>query len=95
MEHKTAPMDLINNEAESRFELVIDGHIAFVAYNKIPVLTLTHTEVPEALGGKGIGKLLAEKVFTYLQTKGEKARVVCPFLLAYIKRHPEWQSIAF
>ena len=94
MEGNIEETDLINNEAGSRFELTIDGHTAFVDYETTPVLTLTHTEVPEALEGKGIGKILAAKVFAYLQTTGKKAKVLCPFLAAYLKRHPEWQHIA-
>lgn len=93
MEHNITQTPLINNEAEGRFELTIDGHTAFVVYELSPVLTLMHTEVPEALGGRGIGKVLAEKVFTYLQAKGKKAKVLCPFLVAYVKRHPEWQGV--
>ena len=44
-----------NNTAESRFEFDIDGHTAFAYYSFSPgVITFMHTEVPEALSGRGI-----------------------------------------
>ena len=36
-----------DNAAQSRFELAVDGHTAFVVYRKTPdTITLVHTEVP-------------------------------------------------
>lgn len=36
-----------DNAAQSRFELAVDGHIAFVVYRKTPdTITLVHTEPP-------------------------------------------------
>ena len=44
-----------DNAAQSRFELAVDGHTAFVVYRKTPdTITLVHTEVPPELGGRGI-----------------------------------------
>ncbi|MGH6643936.1 MAG: GNAT family N-acetyltransferase, partial [Bradyrhizobium sp.] len=49
-----------DNEAASRFELEIEGAVAFVSYRKSPgAITLEHTEVPPELGGKGIGSKIA------------------------------------
>ena len=48
-----------DNEAEARFELDVDGVIAFVTYRNSPgAITLVHTEVPPELGGRGIGSKL-------------------------------------
>jgi predicted GNAT family acetyltransferase len=45
-----------DNEARDRFELDVDGTIAFVTYRKSPgAITLVHTEVPPELGGRGVG----------------------------------------
>jgi hypothetical protein len=47
------------NAARPRFELDIDGHVAFSNYKRDgSVLTILHTEVPAALNGKGIGSAL-------------------------------------
>ena len=83
------------NQSKSRFELTVDNHIAFIDYviHKDTIMTLIHTEVPEAVGGKGVGKTIVENTLNYL--KNNKYLVVpkCPFIEKYIKRNPQWQSI--
>ena len=54
---------------------------------------LTHTEVPKALEGKGVGKSIVEKSLNYIKDHDYKLAPLCPFVAAYVKRHPEWQSI--
>lgn len=51
-------------------------------------ITFTHTDVPEALAGRGVGSKLARAALEYART--EKLRVVplCPFIAAYIRKHP-------
>ena len=45
----------------SRFEAVVDGHIAFLQYDRRPdAFVLLHTEVPESLRGRGIATRLAQ-----------------------------------
>ena len=50
-----------DNAAKSRYELDVDGHIAFVEYRLAPgKITLLHTEVPRELACRGIGSVLAK-----------------------------------
>ncbi|RPE09262.1 N-acetyltransferase [Chitinophaga lutea] len=87
-------LPLVNNTAQHRFELVIDGHTAFILYRHVPgKTTLIHTEVPEALEGRGAGNAIVEKTLHYIEEQGDKLVPLCPFVLAYIKRHPEWKRI--
>ena len=52
-----------DNEDRSRFELDVEGIIAFITYRKSPnAITLVHTEVPPELGGRGIGSKLGRAV---------------------------------
>jgi predicted GNAT family acetyltransferase len=79
-----------DNEAASRFELEIEGAIAFVAYRKSPgAITLVHTEVPPALGGKGVGSKLARATLDAVRAQGRKLTVECEFIQGYMKKHPE------
>ena len=49
-------MDVRNNEKESRFEVVVDGSTAIAEYElRDGEIIFTHTEVPEAIGGRGPG----------------------------------------
>jgi predicted GNAT family acetyltransferase len=44
-----------DNEARNRFELDIEGTIAFITYRKSAgAITLVHTDVPAELGGRGV-----------------------------------------
>ncbi len=86
--------ELRNNEDESRFEYIINGSTAFAEYRREPGrITFTHTEVPEAIGGGGVGGKLVKGALDY--ARREKLRVVplCAFVAAYIRRHPEYRDL--
>jgi GCN5-related N-acetyltransferase len=45
--------DVTDNTAQSRFELNVDGHVAYLEYERTPnTLTLLHTEVPPEIRGR-------------------------------------------
>lgn len=90
----TDQSDVKDNPDKSRFEIEIDGQWAFADYRLTPgVITFTHTEVPEALGGKGIGTALIKAGLGAARARGLKVKPVCPFFKAYIERHPEEQDL--
>ncbi|MGJ8735720.1 GNAT family N-acetyltransferase [Zobellia laminariae] len=83
---------LVNKKGDKgRFEIEIDGQIAFMEYmiSKKDIIYLTHTEVPTSLEGQGVGSALVSKVFQFIADSGMKMAPLCPFVAAYIKRHPE------
>ena len=82
--------DIVNNKAHQRYELAVDGHLA-AAYYKIAdgVITFIHTEVPPELGGKGIGSRLIKGALDQVRAEGLKVVAQCPFVKAYIDKHPE------
>lgn len=83
-----------NNEARNRYELVLEGGVAFAEYNRLSrALMLTHTEVPEALGGQGVGSVLARGVLDDARAQGLEVIVMCPFIAAFIRRHPEYLDL--
>ena len=83
-----------DNSAAHRFELVFDGTAAFIAYRKAAdIVTLVHTEVPEALAGRGVGSKLAKGALELLKEAGAKVVPECPFVAAYIDKHPEFQAL--
>jgi uncharacterized protein len=50
---------VIDNPARSRYELALEAGVAFVDYQQAGnVRVLTHSEVPPALRGRGIGAAL-------------------------------------
>lgn len=83
-----------DNTAKHQFELIADGHTALAAYRLAPgVITFTHTEVPEALGGRGIGSQLAKGALDQVRARGLKVVPRCPFIKAYIEKHPEYADL--
>lgn len=83
-----------DNADESRYELNVDGHVATLAYHRRGgILYLTHTEVPEALEGRGVGSRIVKHALDTARAAGEKVAPWCPFVRAYIRRHPEYEEI--
>jgi predicted GNAT family acetyltransferase len=79
-----------DNPPLHRFELEVDGHIAFSEYARTPdVITFMHTEVPEAMAGKGIGSKLIRGALDLVRADGLKVIALCPFVKTYIEKHPD------
>jgi len=79
-----------DNAAASRFEIDIDGQIAFLDYDrKGNELAILHTEVPMALRHQGLGTLLAKTAISTARAEGMRLKVLCPFVQAYRRKHPE------
>jgi len=86
--------DVRNNTAESRFELDVDGHTAVVLYRMEPgVITLVHTEVPQALSGRGVGSRIVRGALEQARALGLKVVPKCPFVSAYMAKHPEFNEL--
>lgn len=94
MEFDINAIDIINNVSKNRFEATINGAVAVVEYmrpgNRI---VFTHTEVPKELEGKGIAGKLAKTALDYAQQEQLQIMPLCPYIAAYIRRHPEYQSL--
>ena len=69
----------------------MDGHVAFLIYNIIAYkIMLIHTEVPESIGGRGIGGQLAQAALKYARARQLTVILLCPFVIDYLKRHQEY-----
>lgn len=83
-----------DNQERHRFELDAEGHVAFSNYRRDgATLTVLHTEVPAALNGRGIGSALARGLLDIARAQNLKVRPLCPFVSAYIARHPEYADL--
>ena len=83
-----------NNAAQQRFELTVDGHLAAAYYRLADgVITFVHTEVPEALAGRGIGSKLVKGALEQVRTEGLKVVAQCPFVKAYIDKHADYADL--
>jgi hypothetical protein len=88
------PLPLHDHTDMRRFELEVDGHIAFTEYERTGKrIFLVHTEVPKELEGQGVGAALVEKEFQFIEAHGWKFIPYCPYVKTYLRRHPEWNRI--
>lgn len=84
------PFEIINNKQKKQLEYTEQGEIARLEYRFYKQsIALMHTVVPKQLEGKGIASALAETAFAYAKVLDKKVMVYCPFVAAYVKRHPE------
>jgi predicted GNAT family acetyltransferase len=87
-------MDVIDNPAERRFEIEVDGKLSIAEYRLVAGgIMFTHTEVPPELGGRGIGGQLVRAGLKAARERGLKVLPVCPFFARYMKEHPEEHDI--
>jgi predicted GNAT family acetyltransferase len=83
-----------DNPDRHRFELEVDGATAFASYRLNGAnIIFDHTIVPDALSGRGIGSRLVRGALHAVRARGLKVVPICPFVRAYIEKHPEEQDL--
>ncbi len=87
-------ISVTDNAELGRYEIHQDGEVAYAEYRKLASGTLfPHTEVPEALEGRGLGAALVRHAMMVLRKEGGLALPVCTFFAGYIARHPEYHDL--
>ena len=86
--------DVNDNKAMHRFELNVEGSIAFANYRLAPgVVIITHTETPAALRGRGIASQLVKGALDRIRADKLKVVAGCGFVVDYLAKHPEFSDI--
>ncbi len=89
-------LEIVNNETAHRFEAQVGEYLAVIDYIlKEEYIVYTHTGVPEEIGGQGIAGKMAHTVLEYARDNDLQVVPQCPFVAAYIRRHPEYQSLVW
>lgn len=87
-------MTVTNNASAGRFEIACGKSMAVLEYDVTgKLLTLIHTEVPQELGGKGLGGMLVKSAFDYASRNNLNVVAQCEFAQSYIVRHQEYASL--
>ena len=87
-------IEITNNEEKRRFEAQVGDHTAVMyRYYTDDSLVVTHTKVPDELSGMGLAGHMAQTVLDQARDQGLSVVPNCPFLAAYITRHPEYQDL--
>jgi predicted GNAT family acetyltransferase len=83
-----------DNKTQSRFELDVEGGVAFANYRLTPsTVIITHTETPRALRGRGIASELVQGALQLIRADGLKVVAGCGFVVDYLRRHPEYADL--
>ena len=83
-----------DNKAKSRFELDVEGAIAFANYRLAPsTVIITHTETPRPLRGRGIASELVRGALDLIRADGLKVVAGCGFVVDYLNKHPEFADL--
>jgi uncharacterized protein len=83
-----------DNKSQRRFELDVEGTLAFANYRLAPgIVIITHTETPAALRGRGIASQLVQGALEMIRADGLKVVAGCGFVVDYLDKHPEFADL--
>ena len=86
--------EVVDNRDANRFELRVEGRLSVATYERRnKTITFTHTIVPPALEGRGIGSRLVKTALEQARAEGLQLVPQCPFVQAFIERHAEFQDL--
>lgn len=88
-------MNKIEHNTDGKyFELKLEGHRCELDYTlRDKVMTITHTGVPTALGGRGLAAEITKFALDHARAQGWKVIPQCSYVAAYIKKHPEYTAL--
>jgi predicted GNAT family acetyltransferase len=88
-------VEVHDNGAELRYEAIADGRlVGEIRYRREPgAIVMVHTEVAPSAEGKHVGSSLVEAALADVRARGLRVVPQCPFVAAYIRRHPEYADL--
>lgn len=94
MEIDLAKLEITNNEAENRFEVLIAGVLSKLDYiQDKDTLVITHVGVHPEFRGQGIAGKLTQVGLEYAKTNSLRVIPMCSYVVAYIRRHPQYLDL--
>ncbi|KFN42816.1 GNAT family N-acetyltransferase [Arenimonas oryziterrae] len=84
------PLDIHHDRDHRRFTAEVDGITCVLEYHLAAnTMTITHTGVPQAVGGRGIAGEITQFAFDTARSEGWKVVPACAYAAAYVRRHPD------
>ena len=82
------------NPGQLRFQWTEDGILSVLDYQLHDgVMIITHTGVPEAVGGRGIAADMTKAALEKAREEGWTVRPLCSYAAAYIRRNKQYQDL--
>ncbi|WP_266182808.1 GNAT family N-acetyltransferase [Dyella humicola] len=86
--------EINHNPREHRFEVKVDGIPCVLDYTLLDgVMTITHTIVPSAVGGRGIASNLVRTALDKARAEHWKVDPACSYSEIWMTRHPEYADL--
>jgi predicted GNAT family acetyltransferase len=90
------PVSVRDNRDESRFEAVDEAGevVAISTYRRYDDrIVFVHTEVEDSVEGQGVGSDLVRSALDAVREEGLRVVAQCPFVKAWIGRHPDYADL--
>lgn len=85
---------ITRNDAHDRFETTVDGVLCVLEYRlRDGVMTITHTGVPDAVGGRGIAAALTRFALDDVRRAGWRVVPACAYSIAWLAKHPDYADL--
>ena len=82
--------NIMDNTAQSRFELEEQGHLAYADYALDgDILRIKYVFAPEELRGTGAAGRLMEGIAAHAAANNLKLFPICGYAASWLRRHPE------
>jgi predicted GNAT family acetyltransferase len=94
MSDASTKVEVVRNDLEDRYEVHVGDHLAgFAQYRERGNRRIFfHTEIADEFGGRGLGGVLAKRAVEESVAQGKKIVPLCPFIAAWLKKHPEYDA---
>jgi len=94
MEIELDKLEVVNNPAENRFEVWVEGHLAKLDYREDgDTIVMTHVGVPVEFRGHGVAAVITKAGLEYAKAKSLRVIPMCSYVAAYIRRNPEYAEL--
>ena len=101
-EHEAAVTEpvIIDNPAESRFELYVGGERAGLVLYELAghqqggeQISILHTEIADRFQGMGLASKLVRGVLDQARARGLAVLPYCPYTKSWIAKHPDYADL--
>lgn len=91
----SAEFDVVDNEAMSRYEIVIDGTVASFAEYSVAGTTIVfpHTVTDPAFRGRGLAAVVVKRALDDARTANRTVDPQCWYVAEFIAQHPEYANL--
>jgi len=87
-------MEIHHKPEQDRFEAEVDGNLCLLEYTlRDRIISMNSVRVPPPVEGRGIAGRLTRTALDHARSQGWQVIPRCPYVAAWIKRHPEYQDL--